>query len=49
MLKKIYKNNGFIYISDKEKNIKINNLFLKLFIKYNYVELYKNPLQNNWS
>ena len=34
MLKKIYKNNGFIYISDKEKNIKINNLFLKLFIKY---------------
>ena len=35
MLKKIYKNNGFIYISEKENNIKINNLFLKLFIKYN--------------
>ena len=34
MLKKIYKNNGFIYISEKENNIKINNLFLKLFIKY---------------
>ena len=34
MLKKIYKNNGFIYISEKENNIKINNLFLKQFIKY---------------
>ena len=34
MLKKIYKKNGFIYISEKENNIKINNLFLKLFIKY---------------
>jgi len=34
MLKKIYKKNGFIYISEKENNIKINYLFIKLFIKY---------------
>jgi len=33
MLKKIYKNNGYIYIPDKGKNdIKLNNIILKLYI-----------------